>query len=83
MNTPNLGFGNDLTVRQMMNKTGGNFLKSSKNINLDESLESEQLDEMHSYLYDQPTTVRRKNSGGFPHMPSISSGGITTGRFDP
>jgi hypothetical protein len=69
----------------MMNKTGPNFLKSSKNINLDESLESERLDEMHSFINEQPTSVsRRKASGtGFPMMPSISSAGNTTGRIDP
>jgi hypothetical protein len=40
--TPNIGFGaNDFAMRHMMNKTGPNFLKSTRNIGLDESLESE------------------------------------------
>ena len=48
--TPNIGFGaNDFTIRHMMNKTGPNFLKSTRDIGLDDSLESEMLDEMHSY----------------------------------
>ena len=77
--TPNIAFGaNDFTIRQLMNKTGPNFLKSSRhNINLDESLDSEMVDEMHSFIGEQPTSVsRRKNSGpAFPNMPSISSNG--------
>ena len=67
----------------MMNKTGPNFLKSTREIGLDESLESEIMDEMHSYQHEQPTSISRRQGSGFPAMPSISSAGIPTGRLDP
>ena len=72
--TPSIGFGNDFAIKHMMNKTGPNFMKSTRNVGLDDSLESEMLDEMNDY----PVSKR-----GFPHMPSISTAGMTTGRMDP
>lgn len=63
-----------------MNKTGPNFLKSNRNIDLDESLESEMLGEMNQSFINEQNS-RRQGSG---FMPSISSaGGINSTRMDP